>query len=323
MMQQQRSVFDVIAAGIVRAWFCPHLHRHDKLGEGFTVNCFCLHCRERWNVPLFAYREPKGVSPMTAKPTKKNRIRKVLCLTVATAACFAAFGVAPKDAAAWRATEWTQILNKILLGKQLSEQEVHTQKLFEIDEQTMRAVLSQPINTYGASKAASMIARDALASQGMPYDTASALSEHARLYFISPDAALTPHRVVRTVGRIIEEEDRAIMESVATVTAQRDAAYAAQRAMQEAIRLSQQSQGQTQALQAGNQINAGVFSKLEAMETGIQSANYMQARQHAAELTKAKIDAYQQHHDTRDFITGPYPAPEGGEIGGFSAFTGM
>ena len=255
--------------------------------------------------------------------TKKNRIRKVLCLTVATVACFGAFGVQPKYANAFFALEATQWINKLLLADQLDEQKMHTQKLFAIDEQTMLSILRQPISTYGASRAASIIASDALESQGMPYDTASALSEHARLFFVSPDAALTPLRVVRTVGRIVDEQDRAVLESVASVTAQRDAAHAAQRAMIEAVELSQASQGQTQALQAGNQINAGIFSKLEAMEAGFQSANYMEARKQAADLTEAKMAGYQQNYDTRDFITGPYPAPEGSEIGSFSGFFGM
>ena len=34
---EQRSVFDVIAAGIVRAWFCPHVHRyHPTWEDGIT-----------------------------------------------------------------------------------------------------------------------------------------------------------------------------------------------------------------------------------------------------------------------------------------------
>ena len=254
----------------------------------------------------------------------KIRLRKTMALTAATAACFAAFGVQPKEANAWFATEATQLLNNVFLSKQLTEQEIHTEKLFEIDEQTMRAVLSQPISTYGATRAATLIASDALESQGMPYRQASALSEHARIYFISPDAALSPARVVRTVGTLMQEEDRAIMEVVSVTTAQRDAAQASARAMERAVDLSQQSEGQTQALMAGNQINAGVFSKLEAMETGVQSANYMQARARAAELTEAKIAGYQQNYDTRDFITGPYPAPEGGDVGGGGfSFSGM
>ena len=253
---------------------------------------------------------------------KPNHRRRLMALSVATVACYSAFGVAPKSAEAFFALEATQWLNKLLLGKQLTEQEIHTEKLFEIDEQTMRAVLSQPISTYGATRAATLIASDALESQGMPYRQASALSEHARIYFISPDAALSPARVVRTVGTLMQEEDRAIMEVVSVTTAQRDAAQASARAMERAVDLSQQSEGQTQALMAGNQINAGVFSKLEAMETGIQSANYMQARARAAELTEAKIAGYQQNYDTRDFLTGPYPAPESGETGGGS-FSGM
>lgn len=252
-----------------------------------------------------------------------NRLRKALALTAATAACYSAFGFSPKSAEAFFALEATQWLNKILLGKQLTELEIHTEKLFEIDEQTMRAVMSQPISTYGASRAATMIARDALASQGMPYDTAAALSEHARIFFVSPDAALSPSRVVRTLGTLTAEEDRAIMEVVSAAASQRDAATAAARAMERAIDLSQQSEGQTQALMAGNQINAGVFSKLEAMETGFQTQNYMQARARASELTEAKIAGYQQNYDTRDFLTGPYPAPEGGEIGGGGSFVGM
>lgn len=256
----------------------------------------------------------------------KNGLRKTLALTVAAAACFAAFGVQPKDANAWFATEATQLLNNVLLGDQLTEDKVQTNKLFEIDEQTMRAVMSQPISTYGASRAATMIARDALASQGMPYDTAAALSEHARIFFVSPDAALSVNRLVRTLGTLTAEEDRAIMEVVSAAASQRDAATAAARAMERAIDLSQQSEGQTQALMAGNQINAGVFSKLEAMETGFQTQNYMQARARSAELTERKMAGYQQNYDTRDFITGPYPAPEGGvEVGGggVGSFLGM
>ncbi len=253
----------------------------------------------------------------------KNCLRKTLALSVATAACFAAFGVTPKDASAivW-ATEFTQVLNNVLLGKQLTEQEVHTEKLFEIDEQTMRAVLTQPISTYGATRAATLIARDALESQGMPYGTAAALSEHARIFFVSPEAALSPSRVVRTLSTMTQEEDRAIMEVVSAAAAQRDAATAAARAMERAIDLSQRSEGQTQALMAGNQINAGVFSKLEAMETGFQTSNYMQARARSADLTEAKIAGYQQHHDTRDFLTGAYPAPDV-DVGGGGSFFGM
>lgn len=59
-MMQPRSVLDGIASEIVRAWFCPHLHRHDQI-EGFTVHCRCLHCREDWRIPIYAYREPKGI----------------------------------------------------------------------------------------------------------------------------------------------------------------------------------------------------------------------------------------------------------------------
>jgi hypothetical protein len=47
---------DRIAAEIVRAWFCPHLHRHDR-HDGFAVHCFCLHCRESWTVPFYAYKD--------------------------------------------------------------------------------------------------------------------------------------------------------------------------------------------------------------------------------------------------------------------------
>lgn len=255
----------------------------------------------------------------------KNGLRKTLALTVAAAACFAAFGVQPKDANAWFATEATQLLNNVLLGDQLTEDKVQTEKLFEIDEQTMRAVMSQPISTYGATRAATLVARGALQSQGMPYDTAAALSEHARIFFVSPEAALTPSRVVRTLGTMTAEEDRAIMEVVSAAASQRDAATAAARAMERAIDLSQQSEGQTQALMAGNQINAGVFSKLEAMETGFQTSNYMQARARSAELTERKIAGYQQNYDTRDFITGPYPAPETGFEGGggVGSFLGM
>jgi hypothetical protein len=61
MIAQRQSAFGAIAAEIVRAWFCPHLHRYDR-HEGFTVQCFCLHCRESWAVPFYIYREPKGIS---------------------------------------------------------------------------------------------------------------------------------------------------------------------------------------------------------------------------------------------------------------------
>lgn len=51
----------------------------------------------------------------------------------------------------------------------------------------------------------------------------------------------------------------------------------------------------------------------------------MQARARSAELTERKIAGYQQNYDTRDFITGPYPAPEGGFEGGggVGSFLGM
>lgn len=260
-----------------------------------------------------------------AKPVQKkpSRLRRLMALSVATVACYSAFGIAPKTAEAFFALEATQWLNKIMLGKQLAEQEIHTEKLFAIDEQTMRSVMALPFNTHGASRAAANLARDALSSQGMPYGMASALTEHARIFFISPEAALSPSRVVRTMGTLMEEEDRAIMESVYSVASQRDAASAASRAIEEAVSLSQGSMGQTQATMAGNQINAGVFSKLEAMETGVQAANYMQARTRAAELTEAKIAGYQQNYDTRDFVSGAYPAPEGAGGGGFSSFAGM
>lgn len=54
-----RSIYQSLSAEIVRLWFCPHVHRHDE-ADGFLVHCFCLHCRERWDVPFYAYREPKG-----------------------------------------------------------------------------------------------------------------------------------------------------------------------------------------------------------------------------------------------------------------------
>lgn len=348
-----QPVFQAIAEAVVRAWFCPHVHRHDRMGRGFTVDCFCLHCREKWNIPLHAYREPKGVSPMK---TKKSRIRKFLGLSVATVVCFGTVTSTPKPAHAFfgdvvgmaadvislipgvdiatetiskimgkggRATEGTQVLNNVILGGQLGEQIQQTFKLFGIEQQTLLSVLQQPINTYGAARAASMIARDALASQGMPYDMASALAEHARLFFISPDAAINPSRVVRTMGAMVEEQDRAILESVSSVASQRDAAYALQQAMEEAIELSQSSIGQTQGIQAGNQINAAIFSQLQAVEAGQQAANYMEARRQAAELTQVKITGYQLNHDTRDFITGPYPAPETGGAVSVGGFLGM
>lgn len=61
-MMNVRSVLDRIASGVVRTWFCPHVHRYDQL-EGFVVHCHCLHCREDWRIPLYAYREPKGIVP--------------------------------------------------------------------------------------------------------------------------------------------------------------------------------------------------------------------------------------------------------------------
>jgi hypothetical protein len=338
-----RSILDATAAEIVRAWFCPHLHRHDT-AEGYLIHCRCLHCRETWRIPLHAYREPKGVSPMK-KNTDTERVRKFLGLGIAATVCFGAVATTPKPAHAFfgdvvgmasdaislipgadiatetiakimgkggRATEGTQVLNNVILGGQLGEQIQQTFKLFGIEQQTLLSVLRQPINTYGAARAASMIARDALASQGMPYDVASALSEHARLFFISPDAALNPSRVVRTMNVVVGEQDRAILESVSSVASQRDAANALREAIEEAVELSQSSVGQTQGIQAGNQINAAIFSQMQAVEAGQQAANYMQARQQAAQLTEVKMSGYQRHADTRDFLTGPYPAPDFG-----------
>jgi hypothetical protein len=338
-----RSILDATAAEIVRAWFCPHLHRHDT-AEGYLIHCHCLHCRETWRIPLHAYREPKGVSPMK-KNTDTNRVRKFLGLSAAAVVCFGAVASTPKPAHAFfgdvvgmasdaislipgadiatetiarimgkggRATEGTQVLNNVILGGQLGEQIQHTTSLFGIDAQTMRAVLGLPMNTYGASRAASMIARDVLESQGMPYDMAAAISEHARIFMVSPDAALSPYRVTRTLETLIQEEDRAIFENVSTVAAQRDASNMARDAMEEAVNLSQGAWGQTQAIMAGNQVNAGVFGKLEAIEAGQQSANYREARARAAEITDMKIGAYQRHADTRDFLTGAYPAPDFG-----------
>lgn len=340
---QWRSVFDAIAAEIVRVWLCPHLLRHDT-AEGYVMHCYCLHCRETWRVPFYAYHEPKKVSPMTTT-AKPNQLRKFVGLSVVAAVSFGAVASTPKPANAFlgdivgmttdvisgipgvdlatdlvgkimgkggRATEGTQVLNNIILGGQLGEAIQHTSSLFGIDAQTMRAVLGLPMNTYGASRAASMIARDVLESQGMPYDMAAAISEHARIFMVSPDAALSPYRVTRTIETLIQEEDRAIFESVSATAAQRDASNMARDAMEEAIGLSQGSWGQTQAIMAGNQVNAGVFGKLEAIEAGQQAANYREARARAAEVTDMKIGAYQRHADTRDFLTGAYPAPDFG-----------
>lgn len=317
-----RSVFDQIAAGIVRTWFCPHVHRYDS-HEGFIVHCFCLHCRESWTVPFYAYREPKGNSPMTtkARKTKGSRLRNIFTAAAIAVPLYGAFFAEPKEAMAIFALEPTQILNKILLGKQLAEQEVHTAELTMIDEQTMRSILAQPISTYGTTDQAARIASRALESMGMPYGS-NAVSEHEDIFSVRPQAATSPEAVAETLARLQQEEDRAVMETVATAAAQRDAAETARKAVSQSVDLSQGSAGQTQALMAGNQINAATFEKLGAMETGMQAANYMQARERAAELAKERLSDLQKSYDTRDFITGPYPAAEGG-VASSGTFVGM
>lgn len=209
------------------------------------------------------------------------------------------------NAASW-ATEITQVLNKVLLTKQLTEQEVHTAQLVKIDEQTMLSILSLPTSTHGMTEAAVDIARTALGSQGMPYETGSALGVHEDTFMFDSDAVLTQDTVMPVFGGFMNAQDQAAMESVASIAAQQEASAAARQAVDLAVDLSQGSLGQTQALMAGNQINAATFGKLDSIQTGIQSNNYLEARRVAAEQAEKRATYVQRNHDTRDFITGPY-----------------
>jgi hypothetical protein len=304
------------------------------------VQCFCLHCRETWEVPFYAYREPRGISPMK-NSTRTGRVRKLLGLSIATVVCFTATS-APRPAQAFvgdligmtagaisslmgkgRASEGTQVLNNIILGNQLSEDVVHTEKLFAIDEQTMLAVLAQPINTHGMTRTAVSIAREALGSQGIPYEIGAALGTHEQTFMFDPGAVVSQETVMPVVGLFMDSQDQAARESVASIAAQQNAADAAREAVDQAVSLSQGSEGQTQALMAGNQINAATFGKLDSIQTGIQSANYLDARKAAAEQADLRASWVQRNHDTRDFLTGPMPTAGGAAAGATPGFTGM
>jgi|tagenome__1003787_1003787.scaffolds.fasta_scaffold20706331_2 hypothetical protein len=239
---------------------------------------------------------------------KKGRLRKALCVSAAAVACFGAFAAQPHYANAVFALEITQLLNNALLGKQLTEQEIHTEKLFAIDEQTMLAVLSQPINTHGMTQAAVNVARAALGSEGMPYDAGTALGVHEETFAFDPAAVTSQETVMPVFGMFMDAQDQAARESVASIAAQQESSEEAREAVDEAVSLSQGSEGTTQALMAGNQINAATFGKLDSIQTGIQSSNYLQARVAAAEQADLRTAYIQRNFDTRDFITGPYQA---------------
>jgi len=226
------------------------------------------------------------------------------------------------------ATEITQVLNKVLLGKQLTEQEVHTEKLFAIDEQTMRAIMGQRQNTHGMNEAAMDIARQSLGSLGVPYEMRSALLEYQNIFMFDPSAVVSQSTVMPIFGGFMDAQDQAAQESIAAITEQQRASEEARVAVERQISLSQGSEGTTQALMAGNQIAGAQFGKLDQIQVGLQAGNYMEARRVAAEQADLRAAYVQRNFDTRDFITGPYQSAGAGQNANTAAglpigFSGM
>lgn len=222
--------------------------------------------------------------------------------------------VAPSNAHAIFALEVTQILNKIFLGKQLIEQEA-------INEQTFLAILPQSANLNGLNQMAGEIAREALGSEGMPYDLGAALGAHTEIFQFDPAEVYSWETVMPRYGMFMDELDRAAFENVAAIAQQQEAALAQRDAVAEQVALSQTSLGANQSLMVANQLSGATVSTLQQIEAGMQSKNYIESRKVAAEMADLRAAYAQRSYDTRDFITGPMPAagagPGGGGGGGF------
>lgn len=298
-----------LAALVVKMWFCPHLHRLDRQQQGI-VHCYCVYCRERWTVEKWNYKPPKG-TPM------KGKIASV-AVTGAVAAAFLA--VTPAVSEAFFALEATQWINKGLLFEQLTEDKVQSSELMTIDQQTYRSILNLPQNTHGMNEAAMEVARSALGMEGMPYELGAALGTHERTFVYDPALVQSHETIMQVYEPLVVEKQRAARENVAAIALQQEAATEAREAVADQVGLSQGAQGQTQALMAGNQIQAANFGKLDQMQAAIQAQNYLASRQAAAIETSTKVGLDQRNFDTRDFLTGPMPTIGGGAPAGW---TGM
>lgn len=221
------------------------------------------------------------------------------------------------------ATETTQWFNNLLLSQQLHEDLLQTGQLVKIDEQTMRSLLTQPVNTHEETERAVDAVRMVLGAAGVPYWVIDAIGDHEVIFNPDPAEVITYDKLLRVARRMMDAQDRAILDAVISVATQSGAAEVARDAVEEAVGLSQDSLGQTQAIVAGNQINAAVFGKLDSIQSGLQAAAYAQARKDAAAQAELRIADTQRAHDTRDFITGPYPTAGGGGIGEAAASAGV
>lgn len=243
---------------------------------------------------------------MPSIPTAKT-FTSVLALVVVLG--IGAEVVKPSSAHAVFALEVTQILNRILLGKQLVEQE-------EINEQTLFAILPQTTNLNSLNQAAGEIAREALGSQGMPYELGAALGAHQDTFRFDPAEVYSWETVMPRYGMFMDELDRAAFENVAAIAQQQEAALAQRDAVAEQVALSQTSLGANQALMVNNQLLGANVSTLQQIEAGMQSRNYIESRRVAAEMADLRSAYAQRSYDTRDFITGPMPAAGAGPGGG-------
>jgi hypothetical protein len=239
----------------------------------------------------------------------KAKLCRALALGASSVAIFGAFAVAETIAKPIPALEVTQILNRIFLGKILAEDEIQTGELVKIDESTMRSILGQPISTHPLTEAAADVARSALGSQGVPYEMRAALGAYEETFRFDPSAVTTYETAVPVYDQILGSQEQATQELVAAIAVQQDSDAQARAAVGDAVELSQSSAGQTQALMAGNQINAAVHGKLSAISAGWQASAYQEARRAAAEQAEIRAAQAQRSYDTRDFVTGAYPGP--------------
>jgi hypothetical protein len=265
---------------------------------------------------------------MPSFPTPKTFLnRKTITLAVVllgvaavgqTSPAHALFGIKVSVSLPGVAQEATQILNKILLGKQLIEQEM-------INEQTLLAILPQGADLNGLNQVAGEIARDALGSLGMPYELGAALGTHTATFQFDPAEVYSWETVMPRYGLFMDELDRAAFENVAAIAQQQEAALAQRAAVDAQVALSQTSLGANQALMVSNQLAGATISTLQQIEAGLQSKNYIESRKVAAEMADLRAAYAQRSYDTRDFITGPMPSAGAGPggAGGAGSFVGM
>jgi hypothetical protein len=199
------------------------------------------------------------------------------------------------------------------LGCLVEDAPLKVQRLIEkVDEQTMLAIIAQEHNVFPDYAAIASAARRIAGNQGLPYGHGAALGEHERVYLDPPRPRMSVEETMRKAGVLTSRSERVATDAVSVLTRAHEAAERDAGVLSGLVDLSQGSLGTTQAVQAGNQIEAANNAKLDQIRAAQTSLAYVEARRLAAEEAERRLMFQQRHDDTRDFLTGPMPLLGGG-----------